>query len=75
MKFSEGAGSSEVIAELVKNKISQEKFEKEKEVEPGLVLRSPEELYYYRIWRDVMEPHITSDLVGRTLDRSAATGC
>ncbi|MBA3075024.1 MAG: asparagine synthase B [Anaerolineae bacterium] len=74
MKFSEGAGSSEVIAELVKNKISQEKFEKEKEVEPGLILRSPEELYYYRIWRDVMEPHITSDLVGRTLDRSAANG-
>lgn len=74
MKFSEGAGSSEVIAELVKNKISQEKFMKEKEVEPGLFLRSPEELYYYRIWRDVMEPHITINLVGRTLDRSAASG-
>ncbi|PKO01098.1 MAG: asparagine synthase B [Chloroflexi bacterium HGW-Chloroflexi-4] len=74
MKFSEGAGSSEVIAELVKNKIDQQMFENEKEVEPGLILRSPEELYYYRIWRNVMEPHITSDLVGRTLDRSAANG-
>jgi asparagine synthase (glutamine-hydrolysing) len=72
MKFSEGAGSSEVIAELVKKTISPEKFEKGKEVEPGLILRSPEELYYYRIWREVMAPHITPALVGRTLDRSAA---
>lgn len=74
MKFSEGAGSSEVIAELVKNKISLEQFAKEKEVEPGLVLRSPEELYYYHIWCKVMEPYIPLDLVGRTLDRSAACG-
>jgi asparagine synthase (glutamine-hydrolysing) len=72
MKFSEGAGSSEVIADLVNKTISQETFEKEKQVEDGLVLRSPEELYYYRIWRQVMEAHITPDLVGRTLDRTAA---
>lgn len=73
MKFSEGAGSSEVIAKLVKKTISQSKFEKEKEINPGLILRSPEELYYFRIWREVMEPHITPELVGRTLDRTAAS--
>ena len=72
MKFSEGAGSAEVIADLVSKTISQDTFEREKRVEDGLVLRSPEELYYYRIWRQVMEPHITPDLVGRTLDRTAA---
>ncbi len=74
MKFSEGAGSSEVIANIIKEKISLEQFEKEKEVEPGLIMRSPEELYYFRIWRDVMQPYISPDLVGRTLDRSAASG-
>ncbi len=71
MKFSEGAGSAEVIARLVRKTISQKVFEREREIQPGLILRSPEELYYYRIWREVMEPHITPDLVGRTLDRTA----
>lgn len=73
MKFSEGAGSANVVAELVKTSIDRETFEAERTVMPGLVLRSPEELYYYRIWRDVMDPHLSPSLVGRTLDRSAAT--
>lgn len=73
MKFSEGAGSANVIAELVKTAISPGAFERDKEVEKGLVLRSAEELYYYRIWREVMAPHISPKLVGRTLDRSAAS--
>jgi asparagine synthase (glutamine-hydrolysing) len=72
LKFSEGAGSSAVIAERVRRKISPEEFERGKEPLPGLVLRSPEELYYYRIWREVMPAHLSPDLVGRTLDRSAA---
>jgi asparagine synthase (glutamine-hydrolysing) len=72
MKFSEGAGSSEVIADIVAHVIPQSEFERDREVEPGLVLRSPEELCYYRIWRDVMEPHISPALVGRTRDRTAA---
>lgn len=73
MKFSEGAGSSEVIMESVENNISFEEFRKEKEVIPGLALRSPEELYYYRIWRKVMGPDLSPFLVGRTLDKSAGT--
>lgn len=73
MKFSEGAGSSAVIADMVNNIISQSEFEKERYVEPELVLRSAEELYYYRIWRDCMEPYIPPSIVGRTLDRSVAS--
>jgi asparagine synthase (glutamine-hydrolysing) len=72
MKFSEGAGSAGVIAERVKRSINREVFERERTVLPELVLRSPEELYYYRIWRDVMAPSLSPSLVGRTLDRTAA---
>jgi len=73
MKFSEGAGSSEVIMESAGKNISPAVFMKDREVIPGLVLRSPEELYYYRIWRNVMGPHLSPFLVGRTLDMLAGT--
>jgi asparagine synthase (glutamine-hydrolysing) len=72
MKFSEGAGSSEVIADIAHHLVSADEFERGREVEPGISLRSPEELYYYRIWRDTMGAHISPSLVGRTLDRAAA---
>ncbi len=74
MKFSEGAGSSEVVAEIARGSIGTKQFEREKQIAKDIVLRSPEELYYYRIWRDVMAAHITPSMVGRTLDRSAAAG-
>lgn len=73
MKFSEGAGSSEVIMESVGKTISNRIFRKERNIAPGLELRSPEELYYYSIWREVMGTHLSPFLVGRTLDKSAAT--
>lgn len=72
MKFSEGAGSSEVVARIAANAITSQEFEREREAEPGLALRSSEELYYYRIWREVSGGHIPAALVGRTLDRGAA---
>lgn len=72
MKFSEGAGSADVMAARVASLISTEQFEREREVEPGLVLRSPEELLYYRLWREAMGPHRPAGLVGRTADRTAA---
>ncbi|MBL8993820.1 MAG: asparagine synthetase B, partial [Spirochaetia bacterium] len=74
MKFSEGAGSADVVKNRVADKISASEFEKEKEVAPGIILRSPEELYYYRQWKEVMPPYIPPSLVGRTRDLSAATG-
>jgi hypothetical protein len=74
MKFSEGAGSAEVIADMVDSYVSPDEFRKMQETEPELNLRSPEELYYYRIWREAMGQRISPSLVGRTLDRSAAAG-
>jgi asparagine synthase (glutamine-hydrolysing) len=72
MKFSEGAGSAEVIMESVEKIISFRDFEMQKKIDPELVLRSPEELYYYKIWREVMGNILSPSLVGRTLDMSAA---
>jgi asparagine synthase (glutamine-hydrolysing) len=72
MKFSEGAGSSDVVARLVAGRIDALEFEKHRHVADGLVLRSPEELHYYRIWREAMDTHILPHLVGRTRDPSAA---
>jgi asparagine synthase (glutamine-hydrolysing) len=74
MKFSEGAGSSEVILERGESSIGLEEFERERTVAPGLTLRSPEELYYFRIWREAMGPSLSPSLVGRTKDRGAAAG-
>jgi asparagine synthase (glutamine-hydrolysing) len=73
MKFSEGAGSSEVIMESMEKIISFEEYERQRMIAPGLILRSPEELYYYKIWREVMGPELSPSLVGRTLDMSAGT--
>lgn len=72
LKFSEGAGSAAVMAEWGRTQITETEFSREREVAPGVILRSPEELLYYRIWRAVMPSHIHPVLVGRTRDRSAA---
>ena len=72
MKFSEGAGSSEVMAERLKQTGDAASFERDRQVAPDLTLRSPEELHYYRIWRDAMGPDLSPFIVGRTRDMSAA---
>jgi asparagine synthase (glutamine-hydrolysing) len=71
MKFSDGAGSGDVVARMLEGAIDPGAFERERIIEPGLELRSPEELHCYRIWREVMGDGISSRLVGRTLDRTA----
>ncbi|MBN8215868.1 MAG: asparagine synthetase B [Spirochaetes bacterium] len=73
MKFSEGAGSASVAAELARRSISPAVFQAEREVAHNLMLRSVEELYYYRIWREQMPSHLSPALVGRTRDWTAAT--
>lgn len=72
-KFSEGAGSSDVIAKHVEETIPPIEFEAEREIAPGLILRSAEELYYYRMWRQALGANISPRLVGRTSDAKAAT--
>jgi asparagine synthase (glutamine-hydrolysing) len=74
LKFSDGAGSSELVAEAAREAIDERTFLREREVADGISVRSPEELFYYRIWRDAMPLHIPARMVGRTRDRSAAAG-
>ena len=74
MKFSQGAGSSGLVATIARDAISEQRFEAEKRVPGAIPLRSAEELYYYRIWREVMPPSISPLLVGRTRDPFAAAG-
>lgn len=72
MKFSEGAGSSRVMADIVQTLASRSEFEANREIEPGVFLRSPEEWLYYKYWRQAMGTRFSSAMVGRTLDRRAA---
>jgi len=72
LKFSEGAGSSGVVAERVRDQISPSQFERERHIAPGLTLRSPEELHYYQIWRTVTGGNLSPSMVGRTRDLTAA---
>lgn len=74
MKFSEGAGSAEVMVQQARRLIRPEDFEQEREAVSGFPLRSPEELHYFRIWRELFGPHVPPEIVGRTRDRAAGTG-
>lgn len=72
LKFSEGAGSSEVVADLAARTISQAEFEQARNPVPGVRLRSREELLYFRIWRETLGRSVPVNLVGRTRDPEAA---
>jgi asparagine synthase (glutamine-hydrolysing) len=73
MKFSEGAGSSEILAERAKTLISEPEFERERVRHPELALRSREEFLYFRLWKEATGGAVPSALVGRTADRAAAS--
>lgn len=72
MKFSEGAGSAEVMARHASRSINPAEFAEAKDAVPGFPLRSPEELHYYRVWRQTFGTHVPPEIVGRTQDRTAA---
>lgn len=66
-KFSEGAGSAYAMAQIAEQEIDDHTFADDaKQVfeETGYRLRTKEELYYYRIFREFFGPNITS-LVGK----------
>jgi asparagine synthase (glutamine-hydrolysing) len=73
MKFSAGAGSSGILAERARALISPAVFTRDRQASLSLRLRSREELWFYRIWKEVMGPGADPRLVGRTRDLSAAT--
>jgi asparagine synthase (glutamine-hydrolysing) len=72
MKFSEGAGSADVIAERLRQRVPKKEFADSHQQARELALRSPEELYYYQVWREAFGPHVDLRIVGRTSDTSAA---
>jgi len=51
-KFSVGAGSYELMAQIAENGITDTEFEAERRLSNGHVLRNKEELMYYRLFRD-----------------------
>nr|MDO8110753.1 asparagine synthase-related protein [Candidatus Sigynarchaeota archaeon] len=67
-KFSQGAGSEFVMRDLVTSKISDDEYAREREIFPGIFIKSKEELYYWRIFRDLFNP---TDSFIRNLPRTA----
>ncbi len=72
LKFSEGAGSAEIVARRLAANRSPSEQELAKVNAQALGVRSPEEALYFKIWHEVMGPDLSPSLVGRTCDKKAA---
>lgn len=68
-KFSEGAGSSDIIRNYIESKITDEELLDEK-VKSQLDIRSKEELLYYRIYNNYFGFTEPQKVLGRTKDYS-----
>jgi asparagine synthase (glutamine-hydrolysing) len=65
-KFWEGAGVEELISDYASSKITDSDFKKEKNLNNGWTLRTKEELYYYRIFKDHFGELDNLEWMGRT---------
>lgn len=65
-KFSDGAGSINLLAEYANRQISDAEFEQQRALSENDFLRSKEELYYYQIFHGIFGDRIASKAVGRT---------
>jgi asparagine synthetase B (glutamine-hydrolysing) len=65
-KFSDGAGSIDLLAQHAEETIADTEFARERELTEQVILRSKEELLYYRIFRDVFGDDLSPDIVGTT---------
>jgi len=65
-KFAIGSGLGDKLAELAEGEISEAEFAREREVGDGVSLRSKEELYYYRIFREQYPAKRLLALIGRS---------
>ncbi|MDH4198621.1 MAG: asparagine synthase-related protein, partial [Candidatus Aminicenantes bacterium] len=68
-KFWSGAGISERLAEIAGREIGDDEFSRERELGPGFVLGSKEDLYYWRIFRRWFPRANVLDGLGRTIHR------
>ena len=65
-KFSDGAGSIDLLAEHANTTISDAAFERERQVSDLVTLRSKEELLYYRIFNEQFGDRVPPEVIGRT---------
>lgn len=70
-KFWSGSGISEKLAEVAEREIGDEEFSREREIGPGDVLGSKEDLYYFRIFRRRFPQANVLAGIGRTLHRES----
>lgn len=73
MKFSIGAGSFSQFFDFCSNKIKDTEFIRNRHLEDGFVLRSKEEYFYYKIFKEIYNNKIPLKIIGRTVDKSAGT--
>lgn len=65
-KFAIGSGLSDSLGRYAENEISDEEFARERNAADGMELRSKEELFYYRIFREQYPAETLLPLVGRS---------
>ncbi len=67
VKFWEGAGVKELIADYAAQNISDNDYRTERDLKNGIILNSKEELLYYRIFSEHFGTDINLSFVGRTI--------
>jgi asparagine synthase (glutamine-hydrolysing) len=70
-KFWAGAGVADRLGEFAQERISDEEFAEEREIAPGFLINSKEELLYWRLFREQFPHRSVLRCLGRTeyLDR------
>jgi asparagine synthase (glutamine-hydrolysing) len=64
-EFARGAGSIDMMVARAEELISDEMFSRERRTVEGLTLRSKEELYYYRLFKEHFPRPDLTGIVGR----------
>jgi asparagine synthase (glutamine-hydrolysing) len=71
VKFWEGAGVTDLLAERAEELVSDSDYRNEQQLADGSILRSKEELLYYRIFRECFSSIQDLSFVGRTKEVSS----
>jgi asparagine synthase (glutamine-hydrolysing) len=62
-KFSQGVGSQFLLRDYYNREISDEDFNSNKEIFPGIFVKNKEELYYWRVFNSIFQP--TKDFISK----------
>lgn len=65
-KFWQGAGVWDILADYAEQKITNEEFAREMEINPNFHLRSKEELLYFQIFKSFFGDKVPLEEIGRT---------